>query len=217
MRPTVKEQQDIWLFTYSRSSLLDAANFLAALSEVVPDLGKVTPESLHYRALAAAAVVSYGRPFTPCYLPPKRKIVPLAGVPPPPHLAEFHDNALTVRNTMIGHKDATPAKGYTASPNIVLVQIYPDKDFSLHATMPGQMEPAMRSGLSELCVHFVKHCEANLHRLNDVFGSELMKHPPGEYELVISGPPVAWLIPFRTKHGADFRESPTAKPWKESQ
>jgi hypothetical protein len=55
-----KDLQAIWLFTYSRSSLLDVANFLVLLSEVVPELGKVTPESLQYRALAEAAVVSYG-------------------------------------------------------------------------------------------------------------------------------------------------------------
>jgi len=206
MRPTVDDLQAIWLFTYSRSSFLDAANFLAALSEVVPELGKVTPESLHYRALAAAAVVSYGRPFTTCFLPPDRKrVVPLAGVLPPPHLAQFHDNALTARHTMIGHKDATPAKGYTASPNMLLVGIYPDNTFSLHATMPGQMEPAMKSGLSELCVHFAKHCDANLSRLTKPYRSELMKNPPGQYELVISEPPANWIVPFQTKHGADFR------------
>ena len=55
-----KDLQAICLFTYSRSSLLDVANFLVLLSEVVPELGKVTPESLQYRALAEAAVVSYG-------------------------------------------------------------------------------------------------------------------------------------------------------------
>ena len=47
----VDDLQAIWLFTYSRSSLLDAANFLGQLSQVVPELDKVTPESLRYRAL----------------------------------------------------------------------------------------------------------------------------------------------------------------------
>lgn len=31
MRPTVEDLQAIWLFTYSRSSLLDAVNFLGKL------------------------------------------------------------------------------------------------------------------------------------------------------------------------------------------
>src|SRR5438067_2182248 len=116
MRPTVEDLQAIWLFTYSRSSLLDAAKFLK-------DLDKVAPESLQYRALVEAAVVSYGRPFTTCFLSTKRKVVPLKDVPPPQHLAKAHEFARNLRNTMVGHKDATPASGYTASPNIVLVGI----------------------------------------------------------------------------------------------
>jgi hypothetical protein len=205
MRPTIEDLQAIWLLTYSRSSLLDAKNFLAELSEVVPELGNVTPESLRYRALVEAAVVSYGRPFTTCFLPPKRKVVPLAGVPPPQHLAQFHDYALIQRDTMVGHKDATPAKGYTVSPNIVVVRIYPNDDLGIHGAMLGQMEPAMKNGLGELCNHFVKHCDENISRLRKLYRSEFGKHPPGQYELVISEPPADWLIPFRTKHGEDFR------------
>jgi hypothetical protein len=139
-------------------------------------------------------------------LPPKReRVVPLAGVPPPQHLAQFHENALIQRDTMIGHKDATPAKGYTATPNVVVVRIYSGDDFSLHATMPGTMEPAMKNGLSELCTYFVKHCESKLDRLNWTYRSEFMEYPLGQYELVISEPPADWLIPFQTKHGEDFR------------
>jgi hypothetical protein len=206
MRPTVEDLQAIWLFTYSQSSLLDAKNFLAELSEVVPELDKVTPESLRYRALVEAAVVSYGRPFTTCFLPPERKrVVPLSGVQPPQHLAQFHNNALTLRDTMVGHKDATPAKGYTGTPNIVVVRIYPD-NFILNATVIGEMLPPLKKALRELCAYFVKHCEANLSRLRrKLYLSELMKNPPGRYELVISELPADWLIPLRTKHGADFR------------
>src|SRR5437763_17164 len=200
MRPTVQDLQAIWLFTYSRSSLLDAAGFLA-------ELDKVAPESLQYRALIDAAVVAYARPFTGCLLPPKRKkVVPLKDVLPPQHLAQFHEHALILRDTMIGHKDATPAEGYTATPNIVLVRIYPD-NFSLNSTTIGEMEPATKSALSELCAYFVKQCEGNLSRLRKIYLCELMKNPPGQYELVISEPPADWLIPFQPKHGADFRTS----------
>src|SRR4051812_2250931 len=134
MRPTVEDLQAIWLFTYSRDSLLEAANFLA-------ELDKVAPESLQYRALIDAAVVAYARPFTVCLLPPERKrVVPLEDVLPPQHLAQFHEHALIVRDTVIGHKDATPAKGYTATPNSVVVLIYPDT-FSLYSAMIGEMLP----------------------------------------------------------------------------
>jgi hypothetical protein len=197
MRPTVEDLQAIWLFTYSRSSLLDAANFLA-------ELDKVAPESVQYLALVDAAVAAYGRPFTACWVPAKRRVVPLKNVHPPQHLAEFHEYALILRNTIVGHKDATPAKGYTATPNIVLVRIGSGK-FALHTGMIGEMGPALKNALNELCAYFVKHCEENLSRLTKNCRSEVMKNPPGEYELVISEPPADWLIPFRTKDGADFR------------
>lgn len=190
MRPTVEDLQAIWLFTYSRSSLLDATEILAGLD-------KVAPGSLQHRALIEAAVISYARPFTTCFLPPERKrVVPLNGVPPPQRLAQVHDLALMTRNTMIGHKDATIAKGYTVTANIVLVRIYPD-DLSLNATMIGQMRPYVKNALSELCAYFVKHCEANLSRLRKRYLSEVLKHPPGEYELVITEPPADWLVPIR--------------------
>jgi hypothetical protein len=198
MRPTVEDLQAIWLFTYSRSSLLDAAAFLA-------EVDKVVPESLQYRALVDAAVVAYARPFTVCLLPPERKrVVPLKDVLPPQHLAEAHEHARNLRDTVIGHKDATPAKGYTATMNIVLVDVYPDT-FSLNSTMTGEMLPPLKTALLELCAYFVKHCEGNLSRLTKIYRSELLKNPPGRYELVISEPPADWLIRFRPKHGDDFR------------
>jgi hypothetical protein len=93
-------------------------------------------------------------------LPPKQKIVPLKDVPPPQHLAEAREHALNLRDTMIGHKDATPAQGYTATPNIVVVRIYPD-NFSLHSTLIGEMCPELKNALPELCAYFVKQCEVN--------------------------------------------------------
>jgi hypothetical protein len=199
MRPTVEDLQDIWVFTYSRASLLDAANFLA-------ELDKVAPESLQYRALVGAAVVAYVRPFRFCLLPPERKrVVPLKDVLPPQHLAEAHKHALILRDTMIGHTDATPAEGYTATPNIALVAIDHQGNISLNSTMIGEMLPPMKRALPELCAYFVKHCEENLSRLRETYRSELLKNPPGKYELVISEPPADWIIPFQPKRGADFR------------
>jgi hypothetical protein len=199
MRPSVEDLQAIWLFTYSRASLLDAAKFLA-------ELDRVKLDSLQYRALRDAAIVAYTRPFSPCFLPPNRKVVPLKDVPPPPHLVESHENALILRDTVIGHTDATPAKGYTATPNFVLVGIDPDpRKFSLNSTTIGEMLPPLKSALPELCDHFVKHCEGNLSRLKKIYFSELMKNPPGQYELVISETPADWLIPAQPKDGEDFR------------
>src|SRR6516165_1063857 len=180
MRPIVEDLQAFWRFTYSRASLLAAAEFLA-------ELNKVKPESIQYRALVEAAVVAYARPFTTCYLPPKRKQVkPLGEIPPPQHLSIYHKDALDLRDTMIAHKDATPAKGYTDTPNKVLVNISPR--ISLDASMIGEMLSPATSRLSELCAYFVKHCEENLNRLTKLYRSELTKYPPGKYELVICEP-----------------------------
>jgi hypothetical protein len=111
MRPTVEDLQAIWLFTYSRGSLLDAASFFA-------ELDTVPSESVQGRALIEATLVAYARPFNNCYLPLKRgKVIPLEDVPPPQHLAEVHREVLNLRNTVIGHKDAT------ARQNIVRVTI----------------------------------------------------------------------------------------------
>lgn len=205
MRPTVEDLQAIWLFTYSRVSLLQAAEFFA-------ELDVVEPESVQGRALIEATLIAYARPFTACFLPPNQKKVngPLKDVSPPEHLAEVHKQMRIVRDTVIGHKDGT------ARQNIVRVEIHPPK-VSLNGAMVGGVLPPLKRSLGELCTYFVKHCESNLSRLNKTYRAEFMKHPPGEYGLVISELPAAWLIPFRTKHGADFRESPTAKPWKEAQ
>jgi hypothetical protein len=133
--------------------------------------------------------------------------VPLDGVSPPQHLANVHEEILILRNKTIGHKDATPGKGYTATSNIVLVDIHPDR-ISLNIAMIGTVTPSLRNLLNDLCVHFVKHCDENLNRLKKLYRAEFLKKPPGEYELVISEPPADWLIPFRTKHGDDSREQP---------
>jgi hypothetical protein len=198
MRPTVKDLEDIWMFTYARASLIEAANYVA-------ELDKVAPKSIQYRALIDAAVIAYGRPFTACWVSAKRKVVPLKDVPIPEHLAEAHEHARNLRNTMVGHKDATPSEGYTATPNIVLVEI--DRgNFGLNTAMLGEMGPELKEALRELCPHFVNHCEANLRRLKKVYLSEVVKNPPGVYELVISEPPADWLVPFQHKDGADFRK-----------
>jgi hypothetical protein len=97
---------------------------------------------------------------------------------------------------MIGHKDATPAQRHTTTPNVVLVHIN-SKGFNLHTTIIGEMESPMRNALKELCVYFVAHCEENLRPLTQRYFSQVMSHPPGVYELVISEPPDDWIRPFQ--------------------
>jgi hypothetical protein len=198
MRPTVEDLQAIWLFTYSRAAFMDAADFLV-------ELDKVETKSLLHRALVHAAIMAYAQPFGHCYLPhePKR-IVPLKGVLPPHQLKEAHQHALDLRDTMIGHTDATPAKGYRTTMNRVAVRIC-HKHLGLDSIIIVGMPPRLKKELTELCAYFRQHCETNLSRLKKPYLSEFTKYPLGEYELVICEPPADWLIPWRNKHGDDFR------------
>jgi hypothetical protein len=199
MRPTIEDLQSIWLFTYSRAAFIDAAEF-------VGELDKVATKSLLHRALVDAAIMAYARPFRSCYLPPEReRVVPLDGVLPPQRFAVAHQHALDLRDTVIGHTDATPAKGYTSTMNRAVVGL--DSDYlSLNSIMIAEMQPRLKKELTELCAYFRQHCETNLSRLKKLYLSEFTKHEPGEYELVIVEPPADWLIPWRIKHGDDFRK-----------
>jgi hypothetical protein len=188
-RPTIEELQTFWLLAYSRASLLDANAFLEAMETA-------NPNSIEVRAMIDAAVVAYARPFNKFQVTRERRVAPLAEIPPPTHLAEFHQDALDLRNKLIGHKDATPARRHTTTPNVALVHI-DSEGFNLHTTIISEMEAPMRNALKELCAYFVKHCEKNLRPLTRGYFSEVMKHPPGRYELVISKPPADWIRPFR--------------------
>lgn len=166
------------------------------------DSGK--PESVELRALIDAAFVAYARPFSKCKVPHGPRVAPLKDVPAPVSLAYFHKSALIARNTMVGHKDATPAEGYTATPNVVLVDVDSD-NFAVNCVMIGEMKDSLRHALKELCDYFVKHCERELSLWKKSYGCEVMKNPPNKYELVISDPPHDWIVPFRIKHSVDFK------------
>lgn len=196
-RPTLEDLQNVWLYTYSRASLIEAVEFLEAM-------GHAKPNSVELHALINAAFAAYARPFSQCKVPPGRRVVPLENVSPPPRLAEFHQDALNARHTMVGHKDATPAEGYTATPNVALVEIT-SRNFALNTTKFGEMEAPMKEALKKLCGYFVTHCEQQLRLWKEAYRSEVMKIRPGVYELVISEPPSDWIVPFRPKRGVDFR------------
>jgi len=120
---------------------------------------------------------------------------PLGHIPPPPKLAEFHQDALDLRNKVIGHKDAVPAQRHMTTPNVVLVHTTSER-FALRATTIGEMGVKTRNALRALCAHFVAHCERELRPLTKAIFSEVMRHQPGDYEMVISEPPQDWIRPF---------------------
>jgi hypothetical protein len=104
-RPTIEELQRFWLLAYSRSSLLDANRFLEAMETE-------NPNSIALRAMIDAGLVAYARPFSKFRLTRERRVAPLAGIPPPTHLAEYHQDALDLRNKLIGHRCDPGAETY---------------------------------------------------------------------------------------------------------
>ena len=189
MRPTFDELRTYWLLAHSRASLLEADELLNAMETA-------RPKSIELRAIISAAVIAYARPFTKFRVTREERLAPLEGIPPPTHLARFHQDALDIRNKMIGHKDATPAQRHTTTPNVVLVHIT-SRTFELHTTAIEEMGAETRNALKELCAYFVAHCEKNLRPLTTAHFSEVMRHAPGVYQMVISEPPDDWIRPFQ--------------------
>jgi hypothetical protein len=188
-RPTLGELKSLWLNAYSRSSLQQASRW-------VDEMESTAPQSEKFRALLCATVVAYARPFTQSQVTPTERVIPLAQVPAPQHLQSTHQRLLDFRHKVIGHTDATPAKGHAESANVVLF-IQDAWGYELHTWPPIYMDATLRQQLKELCAHFVIHCERELRPLMQQYFPEVMSRPKDVYELVVSEPPDDWLILHR--------------------
>ena len=104
----------------------------------------------------------------------------------------MHDDLLNLRNKVIGHKDALAARGHPNSPNMILLHRV-ESSFDLYTTGVRDVEPEFRQAVKELCAHFIAHCEAKLRPLTQRYYAELMRLPPGTYELLVSEPPNEWI------------------------
>lgn len=190
MRPSAEEIAKLWLYTYSRASLLEAEEWIDTL------LGLPQPPTPLTRALASAIVVAYARPFTKSQVTTSKRMVALKDVEPPPDLTLTHLMVLKLRDKVIGHKDAVPAPGDLATPNIVLAK-RDSSGFDLHTIIMIGMAPSLLPKLKSLCEFFVQHCETQLKPFSTRHGPEIMKEPEGMYEIVCSEPPDPWI----RKHG----------------
>jgi hypothetical protein len=205
MRPNLKDLQDIWLLIYARDSMREARRYLVALDQfdhpylLDPLDDPEAHQSVCYRGLRDAAIIAYARPFTRCNLPlAKERRIALEDMPPPVHLEECHRHLMRWRHTLIGHKDATPADGWQDTPNKVVVAITISGEIHCGSRIPtGKMSPETRDGFGQLCTYFVDQCQARIFRWQELYKAELMINAPGEYEMVISEPDDAWLIPAK--------------------
>lgn len=149
MRPTVNDLQNIWLFTYARDSMREAARYLVALDQfdhrdlLNPLDDPEAHQSVCHRGLRDAAIIAYARPFTQCNLPlAKKRRIALDDVPPPAHLEKYHQHVMRWRNTLIGHKDATPMGDEPDTPNKVVVAITVSGKLHFGSRIPvGKMRP----------------------------------------------------------------------------
>jgi hypothetical protein len=165
--------------------LIEADQWLDAMPET-------DPRSPQFRALICAAVVAYARPFTACQVTPTERVVPLKGVPPPPQLSSTHAMILKLRDKVMGHKDATPARGDSTTPNVMIIR-RDATGFDLHTIIIEGMEPETRNEVKSLCSHFVGYCESQVESINAHCGPEIMRHPIGAYELLVTEPPNDWI------------------------
>ncbi len=138
--------------------------------------------SLNCGVLLFALRLSPTRPFTQSQVTSSERVIPLGSASPPSYLLSAHDNILVFRNKVIGHKDATPARGHSDTPNIVLVKINA-RGFGLSAVITADLETELREQVRKLCVYFVAHCDSKLDPLIERYGHEVMRRPPGRYQL----------------------------------
>ena len=190
MRPSSDEIAKLWLYAYSRASLLEAMEWIDTLANRPEDQ---TPVS---RALASAIVVSYARPFTVSQVSRDKRTIALRDVSPPAELADTHAMTIKLRNKVIGHKDALPAPGDAVTPNVVLAK-RDSTGFDVHTVIVVGIVPTLLAKLKALCEFFVAHCEAQLKPFIERYGPEIMKEPEGVHEIVCSDPPDPWIRPHR--------------------
>lgn len=185
MRPSHEELKRLWIYSYSRASLIEADQWLDAMD-------RTEPKSPQFRALVCAAVVAYARPFTISQVTTNERVVPLKDVPAPQQWSATHAMVLKLRDKALGHKDATPAKGDSTTLNIMLIR-RDAKGFDLHTIIIEGMEPETRKEVRGLCAHFVAYCEAQVNPLIACYGPEIMRKPIGTYELLVTEPPDDWI------------------------
>ncbi len=188
MKPNADELASLWAYSYARASLLEAVDFIDALTS----LGSVS--TVVARALSCSIVVSYARPFTQSQVTRDRRIIPLAGIETPPGLASTHAMTLKLRNKVVGHKDAIRAEGDIATPNVVLFKRYAS-GFDLHTVIVEGIAPELLTKLGALCTHFLDHCESQLQPLIGKYMSAITSRPPGVYELVMEEQSSEWIRP----------------------
>lgn len=199
--PTLQQRIAIWEHAFARTAFLDAAEWAKYL--------RATP-GIPYevrRAVVAAIIISYARPFTRSRVPAEgkkksweQKLGPMDAILPPVKLKETHATMLTGRDKLIGHKDALAAEGDTRTPNVVLLKVTTPTGFEVGTVGVYDVDDKILAEVGELCEFYISHCAAELGKL-------VFPHSPhfkslvagGWYEMSMEPQPTEWLTPAKMK------------------
>jgi hypothetical protein len=163
----------------------------------VVDLETTDPRTTKYRALVSAIIVAYCRPFTKSQVTKSERVVPLSAVEPPTELDSTHRNLIGLRDKVIGHADALPAKNHDETPNKVL--IFRDATgFNLHTVLTSDIAREERQKIRQLCAHFRAYCDEKLNPLMAKFAGDVPALP-GVYEVMITPEPEEWFKAVSTE------------------
>jgi len=186
MRPSHDELKILWLNAYARAALMEADQWLDAMKH------STDQKSVESHALTCAVVVAYARPFTKAQISHSNRVIPLKDVQPPSHLRTTHDMVLKLRNTVMGHKEATLVDADSTKVNTILIR----KDasgFDLHTKTAERIQPEIQKEIKSLCAYFMRHCIEKITPIINRCRNEINCLPVGEYELLITEPPDEWL------------------------
>jgi hypothetical protein len=187
MRPSKDELTDFWKHAYSRSAFIQASCRLHLIEGV-----KTNPVIL--QSVLDAMIIAYARPFTTSRVPPNTQLRPLLGIDPPPSLKQAHNDLISLRHKVVGHKDAIPEATHTDTPNMVLA-VVEEKDLVFHTTTVGDMDSRRQADVKALCEFFICHCDEQMKEFVTKYGRDIRAKGLGTYQIVISEPPDEWLRP----------------------
>lgn len=191
MRPSLNELIDLWRYTYARSSLIEAKEWLEIMHQNFSELFSPV-----FRSLTCSTVIAYARPFTKSQVTKTIRLVPLKDISPPLNLTNMHEKTLEMRDKVFGHKDATKLEEDIDSPNKVIIK-RDSQEIILHNLWAVGVDIDFLQKLKSLCDFFQKHCESKINPLIFKYGKEILSQPLGSYELLINESPMPWFMPYK--------------------
>jgi hypothetical protein len=117
--PSQEELVEVWRYAYARSSFIEATTYCKILLENWNQI-----ENAIKQALLTSLVISYARPFTKAQVTKSKRIVPSDESLVPQCHQQLHNEYMTMRNRVFGHKDATVESSF-GPVNKIIIHVTP--------------------------------------------------------------------------------------------